>query len=92
MISLKIIRWVLASLSVLGRLHWVDKEKLTSFILACQVKNRDAEKKCQGVLIKQHRTLKRGDLLIGLATFQTLFTHSLGWQALVSWERKGSRR
>ena len=30
-------RWVLASLAVLGRLHWVDKEKLTNFILACQV-------------------------------------------------------
>ena len=24
-------------MSVLGRLHWVDKEKLTNFILACQV-------------------------------------------------------
>ena len=34
-----IIRWVLASLSVLGRLNWVDKEKLTNFILACQVEN-----------------------------------------------------
>ena len=32
-------RWVLASLAVLGRLHWVDKEKLTNFILACQVDN-----------------------------------------------------
>ena len=32
-------RWVLASLAVLGRLHWVDKEKLTNFILACQVNN-----------------------------------------------------
>ena len=32
-------RWVLASLAVLGRLHWVDKEKLANFILACQVNN-----------------------------------------------------
>ena len=37
-----IIRWVLASLSVLGRLNWVDKEKLTNFILACQVENMHA--------------------------------------------------
>ena len=30
-------RWVLASLAILGRLHWLDKQKLTTFILACQV-------------------------------------------------------
>ncbi|ELW68035.1 Geranylgeranyl transferase type-2 subunit beta, partial [Tupaia chinensis] len=28
--------WVLASLKIIGRLHWIDKEKLRSFILACQ--------------------------------------------------------
>ena len=28
--------WVLASLSVLGRLHWIDKEKMIKFILASQ--------------------------------------------------------
>ena len=38
-ISIDGFRWVLASLAVLGRLHWVDKEKLTNFILACQVNN-----------------------------------------------------
>ena len=29
--------WVLASLSMIGRLHWIDKEKITRFILRCQV-------------------------------------------------------
>ena len=29
--------WVLASLAMLGRLHWIDKQKMVSFILACQV-------------------------------------------------------
>jgi len=28
--------WVLASLAMLGRLHWIDKQKMVSFILACQ--------------------------------------------------------
>merc|ERR1712126_22650 len=28
--------WVLASLSILGRLHWIDKDKMVSYILACQ--------------------------------------------------------
>lgn len=28
--------WVLASLAMVGRLHWVDSESLTTFILACQ--------------------------------------------------------
>ena len=28
--------WVLASLAMLGRLHWIDKEKMVTFILACQ--------------------------------------------------------
>jgi len=27
---------VLASLAILGRIHWVDKDKLVTFILACQ--------------------------------------------------------
>ena len=28
--------WVLASLSMLGRLHWIDKDAMVKFILACQ--------------------------------------------------------
>ncbi|KAG8544675.1 hypothetical protein GDO81_022070, partial [Engystomops pustulosus] len=28
--------WVLASLKIIGRLHWIDREKLRLFILACQ--------------------------------------------------------
>ncbi|VDO93142.1 unnamed protein product [Soboliphyme baturini] len=28
--------WVLASLSIIGRKEWIDKTRLTSFILACQ--------------------------------------------------------
>lgn len=31
-----IIRWVLSSLAILNRLHWVDKESLVRFILASQ--------------------------------------------------------
>ena len=28
--------WVLASLAILGRLHWIDKDKMVTFIHACQ--------------------------------------------------------
>jgi geranylgeranyl transferase type-2 subunit beta len=28
--------WVLASLTIIGRLHWINKHKLMRFILACQ--------------------------------------------------------
>ncbi|XP_035747691.1 geranylgeranyl transferase type-2 subunit beta isoform X2 [Egretta garzetta] len=28
--------WVLASLKMIGKLHWIDREKLRCFILACQ--------------------------------------------------------
>jgi len=28
--------WVLTSLRMLGRMHWIDQEKLKTFILACQ--------------------------------------------------------
>lgn len=29
--------WCLSSLSILGRLHWIDQKALTAFILNCQV-------------------------------------------------------
>ena len=29
--------WVLSSLAILGRIHWIDSKKLTKYILACQV-------------------------------------------------------
>jgi len=29
--------WVLSSLSILGRLHWIHKDSLVNFMLACQV-------------------------------------------------------
>lgn len=29
--------WVASSLVMIGKLHWIDREKLTSFILQCQV-------------------------------------------------------
>ena len=29
--------WVLSSLSIIDRIHWINKEKLINFILSCQV-------------------------------------------------------
>ena len=31
--------WVLSSLAMIDRLHWIDGEKLSKFILRCQVRN-----------------------------------------------------
>lgn len=28
--------WVLSSLSIIGRIHWIDQEKLKEFIMSCQ--------------------------------------------------------
>jgi len=28
--------WVLSSMAMIGRLHWIDREKLVEFILSCQ--------------------------------------------------------
>lgn len=28
--------WVLASLCIIGRLHWIHRESLVTFVLACQ--------------------------------------------------------
>ena len=30
--------WVLSSLAMINRLHWIDREKLVAFILSCQVR------------------------------------------------------
>jgi geranylgeranyl transferase type-2 subunit beta len=30
--------WVMSSMAMLDKLHWIDGEKLTSFILQCQVR------------------------------------------------------
>ena len=29
--------WVMSSLAMIGKIHWIDKQKLTQFILKCQV-------------------------------------------------------
>ena len=41
--------WCLSALSILGRLHWIDQQALTDFILDCQVSNwgrMDADAAC----------------------------------------------
>lgn len=32
--------WILTALSMIGKLHWIDGKKLSSFILSCQVSGR----------------------------------------------------
>ncbi len=32
--------WCLSALSILNRLHWIDRDALSNFILECQVRSR----------------------------------------------------
>ena len=40
--------WVMSSLSLIGRLHWIDAGKLTRFILKCQVCSRSGREEERG--------------------------------------------
>jgi hypothetical protein len=38
--------WCLSCLSILGRLHWIDQQALSRFILYCQVRFPHVEMYC----------------------------------------------
>lgn len=40
--------WVMSSLAMLEKLHWIDGDKLSSFILQCQVSSCDKDRKTEG--------------------------------------------
>jgi prenyltransferase beta subunit len=58
--------WVMSSMAMLNKLHWIDGGKLTQFILQCQVSSVAC-----GVLrsIDKNRTLNLVGWLIGLETW-----------------------
>lgn len=71
--------WVLSSLAMIDRLHWIDGDKMISFILKCQVgrfilKVMDAD---------TPRMLSTVAFLIGRATWSTSSTQCLESQASV---------
>lgn len=70
--------WVMTSMAMIDRLHWIDQQKIASFILSCQV--------CivHAVPFARHqtpaylsRTLKMEAYQTGQVTWSTYFTPSL---------------
>ncbi|MBN3287446.1 ACADM protein, partial [Polyodon spathula] len=49
--------WVLASLKIIGRIHWIDKNKLSRFILACQDEETGALADRPGEMVDHFHTL-----------------------------------
>ena len=68
--------WVLSSLAMIGRLHWIDTSKLISFILRCQVSFASPHKFI-GKLRTAWRILSWAEYLTGLETWWTFGTHYL---------------
>lgn len=82
--------WVLASLAMLGRLHWIDKQKMVCFILACQVSV--AFSKLYGKLPQIFiylilRIARLGDSRTGQEMWRTPSTLCLEWRASACWGR-----
>lgn len=49
--------WVLSSLAIIGRLHWIDRKKLLRFILACQDKESGGFSDRPGNMVDPFHTL-----------------------------------
>lgn len=74
--------WVLASLKIMGRLHWISAEKLEQFILSsqvCVVHIVDSESFSFAKYVFFFRTAILVDLVIGLEIYQTFSTHYSVW-------------
>ncbi|KAK5100768.1 Rab geranylgeranyltransferase [Exophiala xenobiotica] len=67
--------WVLSSLAMIDKVHWIDKTKLTNFILRCQVTMH--ESRSRTTLISIDRIPSKVAFLTGLAIwlmYSTLFS------------------
>jgi len=61
--------WVLSSLAMIGRLHWIDAKKLSRFILQCQVSWSFSTPPF--LHLTSSRTLRQAASLTGLGTWST---------------------
>uniref|UniRef100_A0AAV2JXL3 TROVE domain-containing protein n=1 Tax=Knipowitschia caucasica TaxID=637954 RepID=A0AAV2JXL3_KNICA len=57
--------WVLASLKIIGKIHWIDKDKLRGFILACQDEETGGFADRPGDMVRRRRRRGRrpGDMV-----------------------------
>ena len=68
--------WVLSSLAMIGRLHWIDRERLVQFILKCQVSVFLG----QGDRLRSPRTSRWGASPTDQETWSTSSIRILAWQ------------
>jgi len=91
--------WCLSALSILNRLHWIDRDKLIGFILSCQVRGARARRGVRGragrssltraagaPIARRRRTRRPAGSRTGPATTWTCSTPTL---AFVVWQRRG---
>lgn len=74
--------WVLSSLTIMGRLHWISAEKLEQFILSCQVSSNRRSvdgRRCESLCFLRCRTTKRADSATELAIYRTYSIRCLAW-------------
>lgn len=67
--------WVLSSLAMIDRLHWIDGKKLTQFILRCQVSNSSNTNPSSRLI--SDRIQRKAALQTGLGTWLTYSIHTL---------------
>jgi len=81
--------WVASSLAMIGRLHWIDGGKLSTYILKCQV--GDTASTLQHTLIG-NRIWKWAALLIDLVIWLMCFIRNLDLQDCHYWSARDSKK
>ena len=66
--------WVLASLKIIGRIHWIDKAKLRAFILACQDEETGGFADRPGDMVSLYATARRTNRIL---IYRPLKSHRL---------------
>lgn len=94
--------WVLASLKIIGRIHWIDKSRLRQFILACQDEETGGFADRPGDMVSYHTQKKKkkkklsdmsGKTSVVLFFWRwTLSILCSGWLDSPSWARNRSKR
>jgi hypothetical protein len=81
--------WVASSLSMIGRLHWIDGKRLSRFILNCQVRGRTTR---DGVWLTSDRIPKMEASLIGRVIWLMSSIRTLGLRVFRCWNLMGWRK
>lgn len=86
---------MLASLKMIGRIQWIDREKLRCFILACQDEetggfaDRPGDMVSKYFLNKRHMKISTGNFHFCLSVTQLMVQVGFGEPAVYSEGRRG---